>query len=301
MKKTVLFIINPISGDIKKANLPNVINKHLDKNMYEHTIKYSEHAGHATHLAKEAVEKQFDIVVAVGGDGSINEISQALLNTNTALAIIPMGSGNGLASHLKLPIRKPKAAIEVINNSKIEKIDVGTSNYGSFVSCAGIGLEAMAARVYRHQSIRGFFSYLLAIHKSVLFQYRSKNHKIKFQIDEQWREENVYMFTVFNSQYFGYEQGFAPLASLTDGYFDLVLVKGLPAWKIPFLIILGLLKKVHLLKESEFHKVKKIEIEAKKKRIAQLDGDSFIASDKFTIEIKEKALAVLVSKKMKNI
>lgn len=301
MKRTILFIINPISGTQKKSNLPALIASDLDKNQYDYIIKYSEHAGHATHLAQHAVAQQIDIVVAVGGDGSINEISQALVGTKTTLAIIAMGSGNGLATHLKLPIRNAKKAIELLNNSKEVAIDVGETNYGSFVSCAGVGLEAMAARVYRHHSIRGFFSYFMAISKSVLFIYRSKNNKIRFIIDGKHRQEKLYLFTIFNSSYFGYDQGFAPLASLTDGYFDLVFVKGLPAWKIPLLIILGLLKKVHLLKESEFHKVKKIEIEAGKKRIAQVDGDSFIASHKFTIAIREKALKILIHKDLNKI
>lgn len=301
MKRKILFIINPISGDTKKSNLPSLIENHLDKAQFEYTITYSEYAGHAKYLAAEAVKNAIDIVVAVGGDGSINEISQSLIHTNVALAIIPMGSGNGLALHLKLPIRNPKKAIEIINNSRQVKIDVGTTNYGSFVSCAGIGLEAMTARVYRHHKLRGFWSYFWALSKSVLFIYRSKNNLIRFKIDGVEREENIYMFTVFNSAFFGYEMGFAPDASLTDGYFDLVFVKGLPAWKVPILIVLGLLKKVHLLKESEFHKIKKLEILSQKKRIAQKDGDSFIASHNFIIEMQEKALNVLIPKTLKNI
>lgn len=301
MKRKILFIINPISGDTKKADLPALIENVLDKNQFEYKIVFSEHVGHATFIAQQAVLDQMDIVVAVGGDGSINEVSQALVDTPVALAIIPMGSGNGLASHLHLPIRNARKALEIINNSRIEKIDIGVTNYGNFVSCAGIGLEAFAARVYRHHKLRGFFSYFWAVIKSVLVLYRSKNNEISFKIDGVERREKIYMFTVFNSAYFGYEIGFAPLASLTDGYFNLVLVKGLPGYRIPLLIILGLLKKVHLLKECEFHKVKKVEILAERKRIAQLDGDSLIASHKFTIEIKEKALNVLIHKDLKNI
>lgn len=301
MKRKVLFIINPISGDIKKANLPNLIDKVLDKNQFDYTIKYSEHTGHATFLAKEAVLDSVDIIVAVGGDGSINEISQALVDTPVALAVIPLGSGNGLAYHLNLPIRNPKKALEVINNSRIEKMDVGISNYSQFVSNAGIGLEAVTARIYRHHKTRGFLSYFMALNKAVLFKYRSKKNKVNFKIDGVERTENIYMFTVFNSAYFGYKMGFAPNASLNDGYFDLVIVKGLPPYKIPILIVLGILKKVHLLKECEFHRVKHIEISAQRKRIAQIDGDSFVASKNFTMSIKEKALNVVIPRELKSI
>jgi len=191
-------------------------------------------------------------------------------------------------------LRNPKEAILLLNNSKIEKIDIGISSYGSFVSCAGVGIEAFVTRVYRHHSIRGFLSYFIALSKSILFLYRSKNNRIKFWIDGVEREENIYLFTVFNSKYFGYKQGFATKASLKDGKFDLVFVKGVPFWKMPIIIILGLFKKIEWLKETEFHSVKKVEIESSKKRIGQLDGDSFIASKRFVMEIKENALNLLV-------
>ncbi len=301
MKKKILFIINPISGVQKKAKIPDLIETFLDKTQFDYTIKYSERAGHATSIAKNAVVENIDIVVAVGGDGSINEISQSLINTDVALAIIPMGSGNGLATHLELPLRNPKKAIELINNSKVEKIDIGYSNYGYFVSCAGIGIEAAVTRVYRHHKIRGFLSYFMALSKNILFLYRSKNNKVKFFIDGKERTENIYLFTVFNSKFFGYNQGFATKASLQDGYFDLVFVKSVAAWKMIIVIFLGLIKKMEWLKEAEFHKVKSVEIIAEKKRVAQLDGDSFIANNNFKIEIKEKALNLLVKKDLKNL
>lgn len=296
IKKKILFIINPISGVQKKANLPNLIDEYLDKTKFDYSVKYSERAGHATSIAKKAVNENIDIVVSVGGDGSLNEISQSLIDTKTALAIIPMGSGNGLATHLKLPLKNPKKAIKFLNDSEIKKIDIGKTNYGYFVSCAGIGLEAFTARTYRHQPIRGFLSYFIAINKTILFTYRSRDNKVKFIIDGKKREENIYLFTVFNSKYFGYNQGFATKASLQDAYFDLVFVKGVAIWKMPLLIILALFKKIHLLKETEFHKIKNIEILEKKKRIAQLDGDSFVASSSFKIEVKEKALNLFIKK-----
>ena len=297
-QKKILFIINPISGVQKKAKLPELIDKYLDKSKFDYSIKYTERAGHATYIAKEAVKNKIDIVVAVGGDGSINEIAQSLIDTETTLAIIPMGSGNGLATHLKLPLKNPKKAIQILNTSRIERIDIGSSNYGAFVSCAGIGIEAAVTRIYRHHSIRGFLSYFIAVVKSVLFTYRSRNNKVNFILDGVEREENIYLFTVFNSKFFGYKQGFATKASLQDGWFDLVFVKGLSIWKIPIMIFLGLIKKINLLKETEFHKVKTIEIIEKKKRIAQLDGDSFVASSNFKMEIKEKALNLMVKKDM---
>lgn len=299
MKKKILFIINPISGVQKKANLPQLIAQNLDLTQFDYTIKYTERAGHATYIAKEAVEEGLDIVVAVGGDGSINEVAESLIDTDVVLGVIPMGSGNGFATHLKLPLRNAKKAILALNKSRVEKIDIGKTNYGSFISCAGIGLEAAVARTYRHHAVRGFFSYTWALHKEVLVNYRSKKNSVKFFIDGVMREENIYMFTAFNSKYYGYNQGFAPMASMQDGFFDLVFAKTIPLWKMPILIVLGFLKKVYLLKEVELIKAKKIEIVSDGKRIIQVDGDSLMTSQNFIMEIKEKALNLLVPSYLK--
>lgn len=301
MKKKILFIINPISGVQKKAKLPELIDQFLDKSKFDYSINYTERAGHAKFISQDAVKEKIDIVVAVGGDGSVNEVAESLIDTDVVLGVIPMGSGNGFATHLKLPLRNAKKAILALNESRVEKIDIGKTNYGYFISCAGIGLEAAVARTYRHHSVRGFFSYTWALHKEVYVNYRSKNNKVKFFLDGVERTENIYMFTAFNSKYFGYNQGFAPKASMQDGLFDLVMVKGMPAWKIPYLIVLGLIKKVHLLKEAEFHKVKKIEIVSEGKRIIQVDGDSLMTSQNFVMELKEKALNLLVPKELKTL
>ena len=98
--KHVLFIINPISGTRRKRSIPSLIQKHLDHTRFTHEVCFTEHAGHATEIAAQAAADGVDIVVAVGGDGTINEVARSLVHTKTALAIIPCGSGNGLARHL---------------------------------------------------------------------------------------------------------------------------------------------------------------------------------------------------------
>ena len=104
MKKNIRFIVNPIAGGIKKKNLPELIDAYLDKDKFQYSIVYTERVGHATQLAKDAVNKKVDIIVAVGGDGSVHEVGTALIGTKTKLAILPAGSGNGLARHLKIPM-----------------------------------------------------------------------------------------------------------------------------------------------------------------------------------------------------
>ena len=104
MKKKILFIVNPISGTDNKKNIVSAIDKYLDKGKFDHSVVYTEYAGHATTLALEAAESGVDIIVAVGGDGTINEVARSVIQTSAALGIIPCGSGNGLARHLHIPM-----------------------------------------------------------------------------------------------------------------------------------------------------------------------------------------------------
>ena len=97
----VQFILNPISGTKEKSEIPQLIEEHLDKCLYDYTIRYTEYAGHARELAEEAAREGIDIVVAVGGDGTVNEVGSGLAGTTTALGILPCGSGNGLARNIK--------------------------------------------------------------------------------------------------------------------------------------------------------------------------------------------------------
>ena len=127
MKKKILFIINPISGTVSKARIPDAIDKYLDKDKFEYNITETAYAGHATELARQASADGYDIVVAIGGDGTVNEVARAIVHTQTALAIIPRGSGNGLARHLLIPINVKKS-IAMINACKIHELDYGMIN-----------------------------------------------------------------------------------------------------------------------------------------------------------------------------
>ena len=119
MKKKILFIMNPISGTASKAAVPSLIDSVLDKELFEYEIRMTERAGHASEIATEAKNNHVDVVVAVGGDGTVNEVARSLVHSDTALGILPCGSGNGLARHLL------KKCIEVINQCQIRDLDYG--------------------------------------------------------------------------------------------------------------------------------------------------------------------------------
>ena len=118
-KKSITFIINPISGTQNKDHIPSLIDELLDKTRFDYDVRLTEYRGHAAELTRQCAAEGRDIVVAVGGDGTVNEVARSLTHTQTALGVIPCGSGNGLARHLCLPMDTAKA-LQIINHCQIE-------------------------------------------------------------------------------------------------------------------------------------------------------------------------------------
>ena len=147
LKKRILFILNPISGTVKKAGIPQLVENYLDHSLFDPVFRYTEYAGHATEIAQEACEDGYDIVVAVGGDGTINEVGRALIHTSTAMGILPCGSGNGLARHLKIPMNMKKA-LSIINQCDIRELDYGTINDNPFFCTCGMGFDAFISQKF---------------------------------------------------------------------------------------------------------------------------------------------------------
>jgi YegS/Rv2252/BmrU family lipid kinase len=220
--KRIAFIINPIAGIRKKINVAEMIHRYIDATTFEYNIYFTQYKGHAELLAKQALETGYDIVAASGGDGTINEIARALVNTRVPLAILPMGSGNGLARHLGIPLHIPDA-IKTINSFKLKRIDTGTFNGALFLSNAGTGFVARVAESFDHKkTFRGFWGYSLQTLKN-FFSYKPVEYVISCNNSE-WRG---YFFAtnICNSNQFGYNALVAPGALLDDKILEMVLVK----------------------------------------------------------------------------
>ncbi len=153
-KIKILFIVNPISGIGRQKKIEQLIEKNLDTQKFDYQISYTQYAGHATKIAEESVNN-FDVITAVGGDGSINEIAKTLAGTETALAIIPCGSGNGLARALGIPVL-PNLAIKYLNKAEFKMIDTCEVNKQFFLSLAGAGYDSQVAMRYQFLEVRGF-------------------------------------------------------------------------------------------------------------------------------------------------
>ena len=176
MKKNILFIMNPISGTARKAGIPGLIEERLDKEKFDYSVVNTMYAGHATEIAKEAKEKGTDIVVAVGGDGTVNEVARSIVQSGTALGIIPCGSGNGLARHLMLPMDIGKA-INLINRCEIHSLDYGIINDNPFFCTCGMGFDAFISMKFSEAGKRGPVTYIENVLREGL-KYRPETYEV---------------------------------------------------------------------------------------------------------------------------
>lgn len=233
MKKKIAFIINPISGTTNKEMLPAYIHEELNPEIFDPEIIFTDHRGHGSELAQLFVKQNFDIVVAVGGDGTVNEIARELVHTNVALGIIPIGSGNGLARHLNIPMNVHKA-IQQINHAEPILIDYGIVNQQPFFCTCGTGFDAYVSTEFAKGKNRGIMAY---IEKMITgyFSYKSQNyHLIGDGID---LKSKAFVLTFANASQWGNNAYIAPQASVQDGKIDISIMSSFPIIAIPTLAL----------------------------------------------------------------
>jgi diacylglycerol kinase family enzyme len=175
-RKSIIFIVNPISGTHGKEDMPRLIEEHLDTSIFRHEVVFTEYAGHAAELACHYAKQGTDVVVAVGGDGTVNEVARSLVHTQTALGIIPCGSGNGLARHLCIPL-DPIRAIKMINCCQIEEFDYGVINGLPFFCTCGMGFDAFISLKFAESGKRGPITYVENVLKEGL-KYKPETYEV---------------------------------------------------------------------------------------------------------------------------
>jgi YegS/Rv2252/BmrU family lipid kinase len=233
MKSKIAFIINPFSGTGKKEVLYDLIQRELDARFFDPEIVYTKYRGNGTELAKSFVEKGFKYVVAVGGDGTVNEVAQALVHTDCALGIIPIGSGNGLARHLGIPMNTQKA-IEQLNHSEPILMDYGLVNDRPFFCTCGTGFDAYVSTEFAKGKKRGVMSYIEKIITGY-FSYKSQNyHLLGDGID---LNAKAFVLTFANASQWGNNAYIAPQASVQDGKMDISIMSNFPIIAIPTLAL----------------------------------------------------------------
>lgn len=289
-KKRIAFIVNPIAGAKNKSTLDDSIRQYLDLSKFDFEVIKTKFQGHATQLSEELVKKDIDVVVAVGGDGSINEISRALKGTNKTLGIIPFGTGNGLAHHLHIPFRTSRA-IEVINQYKIHTIDTLDINGRLCVSIAGVGFDALIAKEFEKSKSRGFHTYFKIILKEYV-KYKPQKYVIK--VDGKTYRDRALFVSFANSNQFGFNATISPNARVDDGLIDVCIIKKIPIPQVIFLANLMFLKQIDKTPFIKIIQGKEVYLSRRKDRLVNIDGEKMETEKKLNVTIQPQSLKVIV-------
>ena len=289
MERKALFIINPISGGKKKDGVPELIEKHLDANLFKAVIVFSDGVSHARQIAKEAVDR-FDVIVAVGGDGTVNEVASAIVGSNTALGIVPFGSGNGLSRFLKIPM-DPQKAIEMLGTGNTISIDSARLNGRSFFNMAGMGFDAHISEVFSHTQKRGFVSYI----RSSLAEFsKYKEQHYHLEIDGKPYDRAAFMLSFANSSQYGNDAHISPHASVQDGLLDVCVIRKFPLWRFPEMGIRMLTKTSDKTKYVEIIRGQHIFVKRSSPGPVHLDGEPKISGTDTEIVLIPHSLNVIV-------
>ena len=291
MKRKIRFIVNPKSGIQSKKNIPGLIHEYLDKDIFEYDIKETEYRFHAIKITEDAIAEGYDIVCAVGGDGSVHEVGTTLIGTKIQLAIIPAGSGNGLARHLNISMQ-PKEAILALNDSKADIMDTVKVNDRSLLNVGGFGFDALIAKQFDSDTRRGFWGYAKLISQE-FFSYRASHFEI--EIDGKKTRKKLILCTIANANEYGNGFCISPNSEINDGIIELSLLRPFGFWHAPAMLRC-FFKKLH--HESQFIEIipfqkAKITLE---KAVAHYDGEPFEVQNEVHIEVVPKSLHILVGK-----
>ena len=294
--KEILFILNPISGlQRNKKSIEYLIHSEFkNHSTIDYQVVYTEYAGHASVLSKKAAQRGIYAVVAVGGDGTMNEVASGLVGTKTALGLIPRGSGNGYARSLKIPLNTGKA-IETLKYGQIRKVDVGKVNQYYFFNVMGVGFDAYIGAKFQDFGLRGPIPYFYIGVKG-WFQYDFEAFTLLF--NSKMFKLRPLTITVANTPQYGMSALIAPNAKIDDGILDLcILEKMRTIQALPRLhrLFNGTIEKVPFYKH---YSVKQVTIEREKDRgLFHTDGEPRMGGKELEISVLPLALKVIVPQK----
>ena len=290
-KKNITFIVNPISGTKSKDALPLLVKQLIDDSLYECEIIKTEYAGHAAELASQCVNDHIDICVAVGGDGTVNEVARSLAHSETALGIIPCGSGNGLARHLCLPMDM-KQALQVINAGKTDYFDYGVINDQPFFCTCGMGFDAYVSLKFAESGKRGLATYVENVLKEGL-TYKPDTYIIT---DESGNHQyNALLVACANASQYGNNAYIAPEASMQDGLLDVIIMEPfniIEAAKVGFDLFAKTLKSNKHIKTFQ---ARSIHIHRNESGAVHFDGDPTKMGTDIDVRIEPLGLKAIIN------
>ena len=290
-KKRITFILNPISGTHSKKEIPALIEETLDAELYDHEIRFTEYAGHAAEIAKEYADKGTDIIVAVGGDGTVNEVARSLVHTNTALGIIPCGSGNGLARHLCLPL-DVKKAIAVLNKSQIESFDYGVINEQPFFCTCGMGFDAFISLKFAEAGKRGPITYVENVLKEGL-KYKPETYEVEDETGA--TKYKAFLIACANASQYGNNAYIAPGATMKDGEMDVIVMEPFDVLDAPQIAADLFMKTLGNNSKIKTFRTKKLHIHRKEPGAIHYDGDPIMTGTDIDVRIEHNGIQIVVN------
>ena len=286
---SALMLINPISGTRDKKGIRDLTASSLKAAGIDLEITETQYKGHGAELAREAAGAGMDMVVVAGGDGTVNETASALMHSDTALGIIPCGSGNGLARSLGLPMDFD-GAIDIIARNRPTAIDCGVADGLPFFCTFGMGFDAVVPEKFASADRRGKMQYVRSAFLEFI-NFTPDNYAL--EIDGEVYTEEALLIAVCNTPQYGNNAYIAPRASLTDGFLDVTVVRNGPIFQ-QAMAGLGLLSgQIDRNRYVDTFKAKEVKIIRLKEGPAQIDGEPLTLGRKVNIHCEHSCLKVL--------
>ncbi|MGB5931208.1 MAG: diacylglycerol kinase family protein [Cyclobacteriaceae bacterium] len=270
--KNILFVINPVSGGIDKEELDDSLGSFCQTCGLSHDMIKTTGKDDEKKLRASVDEKNPEVVVAIGGDGTVNLVASVLAGTDKPMGILPMGSGNGLAKDLKIPQNDPDAALELLRTPFVRKIDTLEVNGNFFVHICDLGFNAHVVKMFAKSQHRGMFSYM----KFTLvefFKYDSFSYTLYTDNSTEEFSGKAFMITCANSNMYGSNIVINPEGQIDDGYFEVVIIKDFRWYKIFKMVALLATRRINTWEMSRTIRCKQASISLKKKKTLQFDGE----------------------------
>ncbi len=291
VKEKILFLINPISGPRHKEHLPEIINELTDSAIFDIEIVITKYKGEATEIVRQKLIENYRYFVAVGGDGTVNEIAKALVNTQAIMGIIPVGSGNGLARHLEIPLQLRKA-IQLINNQKYQAIDYGLINNMPFFCTCGVGFDALIGEKFALCKGRGLSNY---VRTTILEYFNYKPEMYQITIDNKRKiNRPAFLITIANGSQYGNNAYIAPHADISDGKLDMCILSPFKLYEAPGIGIRLFAKNIDKSSLMHSERASNIVLERASEGVVHFDGEPHRMGKRLEISLINKGLNVIV-------
>lgn len=284
-----VFIVNPVAGPRLKVSIADLLAREFpDSTEFIYTTRFR---GHARKIAKQRIREGFQTLVAVGGDGTVNEVASALVDKPARLGIIPTGSGNGLARSLGIPLHFQEA-LDVLKSGTDKRIDAGKVNKRYFFCTCGTGFDAMVGRQFNSERHRGWFTYIRATfwrffsYRPKVYSLRANHRKIKIR---------AFQITFANAGQYGNNAYIAPQAVMDDGLLDMCIVRPFPKVSTLSLGIRLFFRNIDQSRYLEVIRVKKAMVKRQGKKRIRLhaDGEPLRSKKRMEVSVLKRALIVI--------